>query len=128
MRASTLFAVTPSCTANTGTSQNVCALSASYTGFGFTGEYQGGTDSMHALSCTISKNKVFKAALCRVKYFWKTAVLATKNPPITRGGHVRLQFVSCQCHLTVLVCTGNNFQWADFQMVLCHSRKVKNDM
>ena len=63
MRASTLFAVTSSCTANTGTSQNACALSASCTGLGFTGEYQGGTDAMCPRSYTISKNMVFKACV-----------------------------------------------------------------
>ena len=80
MRASTLFAVTSSCTANTGTSQNASALSDSYTGLGFTGEYQGGTDAMSPRSYTISKNMVFKAALCRVRYlFWAMAVQSART-------------------------------------------------
>ena len=45
MRASTLLALTSWCSANRGTSQNACALFDSYTGFGFNGEYQGGTES-----------------------------------------------------------------------------------
>ena len=45
LRSFTLSALTSWCSANSGTSQNVCALFASYTGFGFTGEYKGGTES-----------------------------------------------------------------------------------
>ena len=42
MRASTLLALTFWCSANRRTFQNACALLASYSGFGFSGEYQGG--------------------------------------------------------------------------------------
>ena len=66
MRASTLLARTTWCCANRGTSQNACALFASYTGYGFSGEYQGGTESTRPRSCKISKKSIFRAALCRV--------------------------------------------------------------
>ena len=55
MRASTLLALTSWCSVNRGTSQNGWALFASYTGFGFSGEYQGGTESTRPRSCKISK-------------------------------------------------------------------------
>ena len=63
MRASTLLALTSWCSANRGTSQNVCALFASYTGFGFSGESQGGTESTRPRSCRISKKSTFRAAV-----------------------------------------------------------------
>lgn len=55
IRASILLALTSWCSANKGTCQNACALFASYTGFGFNGEYQGGTVSTRPWSCRISK-------------------------------------------------------------------------
>ena len=70
MRASTLSALTSWCFANRGTSQNACALFASYTGFGFRGEYQGGTEFAGARSCRTSKKSIFRAALCRVMYLF----------------------------------------------------------
>ena len=68
--ASTLLALTSWCSANSGTSQNACALFASYTGFGVSGEYLGGTESTRPRSCKISKKSIFRAALCRVMYLF----------------------------------------------------------
>ena len=65
MRASTSW-----CSANRGTSQNACALFASYAVFAFSGEYQGGTVSTRSRSCRISKKSIFRAALCRVTYLF----------------------------------------------------------
>ena len=70
MRAWTLLAPTSWCSANRGTSQNTYALLASYTGFGFSGEYQGGTNSASPRSCKISKKSIFGAALCQVMYLF----------------------------------------------------------
>ena len=72
MRASSLLALTSWCPANRGTSQNACALLASYTGFGFSGEYQGGTKSTRPRSCRTSKKSIFRAALYRVTYLFCT--------------------------------------------------------
>ena len=69
-RASTLLALTSWCSANRETSQNACALFDSKTGFGFNGEYQGGTESKMPKSCKISKKRIFRAALCRVMYLF----------------------------------------------------------
>ena len=66
MRASTLLAQTCWCSANRGTSQNACALFASYTGFGFSGEYQGGIEFTRPRSCRTLKKSIFRDALCRV--------------------------------------------------------------
>ena len=56
----------------------------------------------------------------RVKYFYLSitpwvfdiTVIAPTDPPFTYGGHMLLQFLSCQCHVTVFVRTGNNFERA----------------
>ena len=56
MITSTLLALTSWCSTNRRTSQNTCTLFNSYTGFGFTGEYQGGIWSTRHKSCKISKN------------------------------------------------------------------------
>ena len=80
MRAWTLLAPTSWCSANRGTSQNTYALLASYTGFGFSGEYQGDTNSASPRSCKISKKSIFGAALCQVMYlFCARAVQPAKD-------------------------------------------------
>ena len=71
VRASTLLALTSWCSANRGTSQNAFALLASYTvGFGFNGEYQGGTEFTRPRSCRASKKIIFRAAVCWVTYLF----------------------------------------------------------
>lgn len=42
-------------------------------------------------------------------WMWLATVSAGKNPPFTRGSHVLLQVVSCQCDMAIFVCTRNNF-------------------
>ena len=63
MRGSTLLALTSWCSPNRGTSQNACLLFASYTGFGFSGEHQGGTESTRPNSCRTSKKSILKSGL-----------------------------------------------------------------
>ena len=75
MRTSILLALTSWCSANRGTSQNAWALFASYTGFGFSGEYQGGTEFTMPRSCRTSKKSIFRAALCRVTYLFCVRVV-----------------------------------------------------
>ena len=70
MRASTLLALTSWCAANRGTSQNTCALFSSNTGFGFSGEYQGGTEFTRPRSCRTAKKSIFIAALRRITYLF----------------------------------------------------------
>ena len=70
MRASTLLALTSWCSANRGASQNASALLASYTRFGFSGDYQGGTESTMPRSCRTSNKSIFRSALCRVTYLF----------------------------------------------------------
>ena len=70
MRASTLLALTSWCSANRGTSQNACPLFASYTCFGFSGEYQGGTEFTRPRSCRTAEKSIFIAALCRITYLF----------------------------------------------------------
>ena len=70
MRASTLLALTSWCSANRGASQNASALLSSYTRFGFSGDYQGGTESTRPRSCRTSNKSTFRAALCRVTYLF----------------------------------------------------------
>ena len=59
MRASTLLALTSWCSANRGTSQNAWEFDW-YTSFGFSGEYQGGTESTrHIIIIINSRVNVF---------------------------------------------------------------------
>ena len=55
--ASTLLALTFWCCSNRGTSQSTCALFASYTGFSFSSEHQGGT-SLQGLRLAESQKRV----------------------------------------------------------------------
>ena len=70
MCASTLLVLTSWSSTKKGTTQNACALIASYTGFGFSGENEGGTESTRPRSCRTSKKSIFRAALCRVTYLF----------------------------------------------------------
>ena len=65
-----ILALTSWGSANRGTSQNACALFDSGTCFGFSGDFQGGTESRRPKSCKISKKMIFRAALCRIVYLF----------------------------------------------------------
>lgn len=86
MRAFTLLALTCWCSTNRGTSQNVCALFASYTSFGFGGENQGVTESTRPRSCRIVKKGIFRPALCRVMYFFCARVVQPAGTWATPSG------------------------------------------
>ena len=100
MRAWTLLAPTSWCSAVRGTSQNTYAVLASYTGFGFSGEYQGGTNSASQRSCQISKKSIFGAALCRVMYLFCARAVQPARTWATLSGallhtlHVTSPFIS----------------------------------
>ena len=86
MRTSILLALTSWCAANRGTSQNAWALFASYTGFGFSGEYQGGTEFTMPRSCRTSKKSIFRAALCRVTYLFYAGAVQPARTWATLSG------------------------------------------
>ena len=86
MRASTMSALTSWCSANRGTSQNACALFASYTGFGFSGEYQGGTEFAGPRSCRTSRKSIFRGAFCRVTYLFCTRAVQPAGTWATLSG------------------------------------------
>ena len=114
MRASTLSALTSWCFANRGTSQNACALFASYTGFGFRGEYQGGTEFAGARSCRTSKKSIFKAALCRVRYLFCTRAVqpartwATLSVVLLHSLHITSPVLSVCVFWQAYSLVGNN--------------------
>ena len=60
-------------------SSTLLAVFASYTGFGFSGEYQGGTESTRPRSCKISKKSIFRGALCRVTYLFCARAIQPAN-------------------------------------------------
>ena len=100
MRAWTLLASTSWCSANRGTSQNTCASFAPYTGFGFSGEYQGVTESARPRSCKISKKSILRAALFRVMYLFCARAVqpvrtrATLSGALLHSLHVTLPVIS----------------------------------
>ena len=57
-----------------------------YVGLGSTGEYQGGTSSKRPRSRKISKNKIFKAALCLARYLFCTKAEHPDNTCATLSG------------------------------------------
>ena len=86
MRASTLLALTSWCSTNRGASQNASALLASYTRFGFSGDYQGGTEFTRPRSCRTSKKSIFRAALCWVTYLFCARVVQPSRTWATLSG------------------------------------------
>ena len=92
MRASTLLALTSWSSAKKETSQNACALIASYTGFGFIGEYQGGIESTKPRSCRTSKKSIFRATLCQVTYLFCARVVQVAKTWATLSGPY---FIAC---------------------------------
>ena len=114
MRASRLLALTSWCSANRVTSQNACALFALYTGFGFSGEYLGGTKFARSRSCRTSKKSIFRGALCRVTYlFWTRAVQpartwATLSGALLHSLHITSPVVSVCVFWQAYSLVGNN--------------------
>ena len=100
MRASTLLTLTSWCSANRGASRNASALLASYTRFGFSGDYQGGTESTRPRSCRTSNKSIFRAALCRVTYLFCARAVqpyrtwATLSGALLRSLHIASPVVS----------------------------------
>ena len=55
--------------------QNALASSLWYSGLGVVGEYHGGACSIRSKSFSNSKNRIFRAALCLVRYLVGTSAL-----------------------------------------------------
>ena len=67
--ASTLFALTVTWSAYTGTSQKACAWSFWYTGFSLLGEYHGGTLSTRSWLCSKNTAEINKFSKLQFSYF-----------------------------------------------------------